>query len=90
MSRVYETILLLGLLLVMVVVVAATVVSSFFDQDDRYSFWWWLSYVPLLYSLVSMLGVALMSVCTPLGFSAVFTLLGRTITRPLVCRERVP
>ena len=45
---------------------------------------WWLSYLPLIYSLVSMLGVLLMSVCTPLGFSSLFTLLGAIITRPMV------
>lgn len=86
MSRVYETVLLVVLLLVMVAVVVATVVSPFLDSASHSSLWWCLSYVPLLYSLVSMLGVALMSVCTPLGFSSVFTLLGRTITRPMVCR----
>ena len=46
--------------------------------------WWQLSYLPLIYSVVSMLGVLLMSVCTPLGFSSLFTLLGAIITRPMV------
>ena len=35
MSRVYETVLLVGLLLVMTVVMVAIVTSFIFDQDDQ-------------------------------------------------------
>ena len=49
---------------------------------------YWLSYLPLLYSLASLLGVLLMALCTPLGLSCLFTVLGRLITRPKVGRGR--
>lgn len=44
----------------------------------------WFPYLPLLYSAMSLLGVVLMGVCTPLGVSHLFTVLGALITSPKV------
>ena len=43
-----------------------------------------LFYVPLLYSCSAMLGVLMTSVCTPVGFSHLFTVLGKVIVQPKV------
>ncbi|XP_064397509.1 limb region 1 homolog-like protein isoform X2 [Halichondria panicea] len=80
MSRITETALLLCLLGVMAALLAG-LLSSFLSGEE--SEWWW-SALPLLYSLVSMLGVLVACLVTPLGFSALFTLLGEVITRPML------
>ena len=43
-----------------------------------------LFYVPLLYSCSAMLGVLMTSVCTPVGFSHLFPVLGKIIVQPKV------
>ena len=43
-----------------------------------------LFYVPLLYSCSAMLGVLMTSVCTPVGFSHLFIVLGKIIVQPKV------
>eukprot|EP00731_Ephydatia_muelleri_P014147 Em0007g1457a len=78
-SRVYETLILL----VFVTILAlgfARLLSDFSGSILSPSTW--LDQVPLLYSLVSMAGVVLMTVCTPLGFACIFTVLGKVIVKP--------
>jgi len=82
MSRVYETVLLLLLLAAMAAGLAG-LLSSLLSSHEKPPHHW-LSYLPLMYSLVSLLGLVLMALCTPLGLSCLFTVLGRVITKPNV------
>lgn len=82
-SRVCETVILLGLLAAMALVLtwlfSALLLSLLADYEVSSR---WLSPLPLLYTLVSMLGVLLMALCTPVGISRLFSLLGHLITKP--------
>jgi uncharacterized protein involved in cysteine biosynthesis len=80
MSRVYETLVVMLLLLVALVFGLSWLLL---DQDTTWGTPWFV-YVPLLYSVMSLLGVVFMGICTPLGVSHLFTVLGALITSPKV------
>eukprot|EP00088_Acartia_fossae_P048935 TRINITY_DN5359_c0_g2_i1.p1 TRINITY_DN5359_c0_g2~~TRINITY_DN5359_c0_g2_i1.p1 ORF type:complete len:522 (+),score=113.51 TRINITY_DN5359_c0_g2_i1:309-1874(+) len=44
-------------------------------------------YLPFLYSCVSIIGVLLLLVCTPLGFVRLFSLVGDRVTKPQFMRD---
>ena len=101
MSRVYETVLILLLLCVLVFglswllldhdtswvrdphedLLCVLLTETCSSQDS------WFLYLPLLYSVMSLLGVVVMGICTPLGVSHLFTVLGALITSPKVDRQ---
>ncbi|XP_035657916.1 protein LMBR1L-like isoform X2 [Branchiostoma floridae] len=84
MARVYETFVVLFLLGVLVVGLV-WVASALLDQDtaSRESLLnFWNFYLPYLYSCISLLGVLLLLVCTPLGFARLFTVVGQLLVKP--------
>ena len=42
----------------------------------------WTYYFPLLYSFISMIGACLHLFCTPRGFSKMFTVMGKILSKP--------
>ena len=95
MSRVYETILVLMLLSTLVFGLSWLLLdhNTGWVSDSILTFPYshspipqdpWLLYLPLLCSVMSLLGVVAMGICTPLGVSHLFTVLGAVITSPKV------
>ena len=78
-NRAKETLVTLTLLSV-VTGGSMYILAALIDRDhtlvNMYSY-----YLPFLYSCVSFLGVLLLTVCTPLGFVKLFTLVAELVTR---------
>jgi len=87
--RAKETLVTLVLLSALILGITY-VMSAILDRDQGtitqlynvYSF-----YLPFLYSCVSIVGVLLLLVCTPLGFVRLFSLVGDRVTRPQFLRN---
>ncbi|XP_052807100.1 limb region 1 protein homolog isoform X2 [Mya arenaria] len=89
-ARVKET-------LVMLVLLATCVMGLFwsslamFGADDHHNKKTladvWTVYLPMLYSVISFLGVLLLLLCTPVGFFSMFTFMGQLIQRPQFLRD---
>lgn len=84
-SRVYETFIVLLLLLVLV----STLIWVFSAFMVTNQFNWfsttqesWTPPLPFIYSCMSLFGVLLLLICTPLGFARLFSVLGDYIVRP--------
>ena len=86
MPRVYETLLVVLLVAVMAaglaVLLSGLLPLSLLMHEHHEQ--WLFSCLSLLYSLVALGGVLLTSLCTPLGFAATFSILGRVISKPMV------
>ncbi|XP_077339465.1 protein LMBR1L [Lithobates pipiens] len=84
MSRVYETsvvLLLLTLLVFGIVWVASAIIDD--DSSGRESLYdLWEYYLPYLYSGISLFGVLLLLLCTPLGLSRMFSVTGKLLVKP--------
>ncbi|XP_048728173.1 protein LMBR1L-like [Ostrea edulis] len=83
-SRVYEAFILLVLVGILMVGLA-WVASAIFDgnkhsQETLFDIWSY--YLPYLYSCISFLGVIILMLCTPVGFSRMFTVMGELIVKP--------
>jgi len=84
LPRAKETLVTLVLLSALILGITF-VLSAILDRDQGtitqlynvYSF-----YLPFLYSCVSIVGVLLLLVCTPIGFVRLFSLVGDRVTRP--------
>lgn len=86
MSRVYEAVIVL-LMLALLVIGTVWVADSLTLHINSMSFYLMdikglVLYIPILYSCMSMIGVLITSMCTPIGFSNLFTLLGTIIVQP--------
>ncbi|XP_061411223.1 protein LMBR1L-like isoform X2 [Lethenteron reissneri] len=84
MGRVYEAAVVLCLL-VLLVFGMVWVASSIIDKDpastkSRRGLWDF--YLPYLYSCISLFGVLLLLVCTPLGLSRMFGVTGQLLVKP--------
>ncbi|XP_065882513.1 limb region 1 protein homolog [Dysidea avara] len=81
LPRVYESLVVLALLVLILGGLAwlGPAANNLPLLTDYHS---WLLYIPLLYSFISLIGVLLLTVCTPLGISHLFTVLGQILTRP--------
>ena len=84
-AKVYETIVSLFLLTVVVIglVMVGSAIANF-DQLKNHGVLLgiWNYYFPLLYSFISMIGALLHLFCTPRGFSKMFTVMGKILTKP--------
>ncbi|XP_064644595.1 limb region 1 protein homolog isoform X2 [Lineus longissimus] len=47
----------------------------------------WNVYLPYLYSGISLFGVLMLLLCTPLGFATLFTVMGQLVTKPQFLRD---
>ncbi|ELT98960.1 hypothetical protein CAPTEDRAFT_167057 [Capitella teleta] len=89
MSRVYETALVL-ILLAFLVCGLAYVASALIDNDSpsrQALFDIWNFYLPFLYSCISLLGVVMLLICTPVGFARLFTVVGDLVIKPRFLRN---
>lgn len=88
-GRVYETLVMLALLAVAVTGLV-WVGSALFGQDlfeKQTSYDVWNIYLPYFYSFISFLGVLLLLICTPVGFSRMFTVMGQLVIKPQFLRD---
>ncbi|XP_042202002.1 protein LMBR1L-like [Callorhinchus milii] len=84
MGRVYEAAVVLCLL-VLLVFGMVWVASSIIDKDPASTKslrGLWDFYLPYLYSCISLFGVLLLLVCTPLGLSRMFGVTGQLLVKP--------
>ncbi|XP_067935021.1 protein LMBR1L-like [Watersipora subatra] len=90
MSRIKETVVMLFLLGVLVNCLA-WLFSSMFGDGQRLSQQnisdAWHFYLPYIYSLISMFGVSILLVFTPVGFTILFTEVGRFVMKPQLFRS---
>jgi hypothetical protein len=89
MPRVYETFVVLFLLSILVcglAWVASALINN--DQSSRQTlFDLWNFYLPYLYSCISLLGVLMLLICTPVGFARLFTVMGELVVKPKFLRD---
>ncbi|KAK2502623.1 hypothetical protein MC885_009482, partial [Smutsia gigantea] len=89
LGRVYETVVILMLLTLLVlgiVWVASAIVDN--DKTSRESLYdLWEYYLPYLYSCISLLGVLLLLVCTPLGLARMFSVTGKLLVKPRLLED---
>ncbi|XP_052028908.1 limb region 1 protein homolog isoform X2 [Apodemus sylvaticus] len=82
-ARILETLvmlLLLALLIFGMVWVASTLIDS--DAANLWEF-----YLPYLYSCISLLGCLLLLLCTPVGLSRMFTVMGQLLVKPAILED---
>lgn len=88
-ARVYETLVILALLAVSVTglvwVASALFGENLFEKQTSYDVW--NIYLPYFYSFISFLGVLLLLLCTPVGFSRMFTVMGQLVIKPQFLRD---
>uniref|UniRef100_A0A669DH10 Limb development membrane protein 1-like n=1 Tax=Oreochromis niloticus TaxID=8128 RepID=A0A669DH10_ORENI len=85
MARVYEAVvllLLLALLVLGIVWVASALLHDNIARKSLYDLWEY--YLPYLYSGISLFGVLLLLLCTPLGLSRMFSVTGSLLVKPRV------
>ncbi|XP_077993475.1 protein LMBR1L-like [Glandiceps talaboti] len=83
-ARIYETVVVL-LLLGMLVFGFTVVLTALLDvdnitQESISDFWDF--YLPYLYSCISLLGVLMLLISTPLGVTHLFTVIGQLVVKP--------
>ncbi|XP_032641458.1 protein LMBR1L isoform X2 [Chelonoidis abingdonii] len=89
LARVYETFVML-LLLTLLVLGMVWVASAIVDEDagSRESLYdLWEYYLPYLYSCISLFGVLLLLLCTPIGLSRMFTVTGKLLVKPRLLED---
>lgn len=84
-ARIFETTLVLFLLTILILGLV-WVASALFDDEEESSlqtlFDVWSSSLPVLYSCLSILGVFMLLISTPLGFTRMFTVIGNFVVKP--------
>lgn len=88
MARVYETavvLLLLSLLVLGMVWVASALLHDNMARESLYDLWEY--YLPYLYSCISLFGVLLLLLCTPLGLSSMFSVTGSLLVKPRLLED---
>uniref|UniRef100_A0A3Q3W3V8 Limb development membrane protein 1 like n=1 Tax=Mola mola TaxID=94237 RepID=A0A3Q3W3V8_MOLML len=88
MARVYEAVvllLLLALLVLGIVWVASAFLHDNLARKSLYDLWEY--YLPYLYSGISLFGVLLLLLCTPLGLSRMFSVTGRLLVKPRLLED---
>ncbi|XP_008845493.1 limb region 1 protein homolog isoform X3 [Nannospalax galili] len=88
-ARILETLvmlLLLALLILgMVWVASALINSDAASMESLYDLWEF--YLPYLYSCISLMGCLLLLVCTPVGLSRMFTVMGQLLVKPAILED---
>ncbi|XP_049975879.1 limb region 1 protein homolog isoform X2 [Alexandromys fortis] len=88
-ARVLETLvmlLLLALLILgMVWVASALIDSDAASMESLYDLWEF--YLPYLYSCISLMGCLLLLLCTPVGLSRMFTVMGQLLVKPAILED---
>ncbi|XP_062377245.1 limb region 1 protein homolog [Sardina pilchardus] len=88
-SRVLETfvmLFLLGLLILGIVWVASALIDNdAASMESLYDLWEF--YLPYLYSCISLMGGLLLLMCTPVGLSRMFTVMGQLLVKPTILED---
>uniref|UniRef100_A0A8C5UED6 Limb development membrane protein 1 n=1 Tax=Malurus cyaneus samueli TaxID=2593467 RepID=A0A8C5UED6_9PASS len=85
-ARILETLVML-ILLALLILGIVWVASALIDNDaasmeSLYDLWEF--YLPYLYSCISLMGCLLLLLCTPVGLSRMFTVMGQLLVKPTV------
>ncbi|KAG7261931.1 hypothetical protein CRUP_019293, partial [Coryphaenoides rupestris] len=88
-SRVLETFVMLFLLALLILGIV-WVASALIDHDTAsmeslYDLWDF--YLPYLYSCISLMGGLLLLMCTPVGLSRMFTVMGQLLVKPTILED---
>uniref|UniRef100_A0A671M8F4 Limb region 1 protein homolog n=1 Tax=Sinocyclocheilus anshuiensis TaxID=1608454 RepID=A0A671M8F4_9TELE len=88
-ARVLETfvmLFLLGLLILGIVWVASALINNdAASMESLYDLWEF--YLPYLYSCISLMGGLLLLMCTPVGLSRMFTVMGQLLVKPTILED---
>ncbi|KAG8443587.1 hypothetical protein GDO86_012115, partial [Hymenochirus boettgeri] len=88
-ARILETVvmvILLALLIFGIVWVASALIdNSSTSLESLYDLWDF--YLPYLYSCISLMGCLLLLLCTPVGLSRMFTVIGQTLVKPTILED---
>ncbi|XP_018122628.1 limb region 1 protein homolog isoform X2 [Xenopus laevis] len=88
-ARILETIvvlILLALLIFGIVWVASALIdNSSASKESLYDLW--DCYLPYLYSCISLMGCLLLLLCTPVGLSRMFTVMGQLLVKPTILED---
>nr|XP_054511387.1 limb region 1 protein homolog isoform X5 [Pan troglodytes] len=88
-ARILETLVML-LLLALLILGIVWVASALIDNDaasmeSLYDLWEF--YLPYLYSCISLMGCLLLLLCTPVGLSRMFTVMGQLLVKPTILED---
>uniref|UniRef100_A0A8C6VE47 Limb development membrane protein 1 n=1 Tax=Naja naja TaxID=35670 RepID=A0A8C6VE47_NAJNA len=88
-ARILETlvmlILLASLILGIVWVASALIDNDVASMESLYDLWEF--YLPYLYSCISLMGCLLLLLCTPVGLSRMFTVMGQLLVKPTILED---
>lgn len=88
-ARILETfvmLFLLGLLILGIVWVASALIDNdAASMESLYDLWEF--YLPYLYSCISLMGGLLLLMCTPVGLSRMFTVMGQLLVKPTILED---
>ncbi|XP_027625857.1 limb region 1 protein homolog isoform X2 [Tupaia chinensis] len=88
-ARVLETLVMLLLLALLVLgmvwVASALVDNGAASMESLYDLWEF--YLPYLYSCISLMGCLLLLLCTPVGLSRMFTVMGQLLVKPAILED---
>ncbi|XP_039086616.1 limb region 1 protein homolog isoform X4 [Hyaena hyaena] len=78
--------ILLALLILGIVWVASALIDNdAASMESLYDLWEF--YLPYLYSCISLMGCLLLLLCTPVGLSRMFTVMGRLLVKPTILED---
>ncbi|XP_060104042.1 limb region 1 protein homolog isoform X2 [Heteronotia binoei] len=88
-ARILETLVML-ILLALLILGIVWVASALIDNDaasmeSLYDLWEF--YLPYLYSCISLMGCLLLLICTPVGLSRMFTVMGQLLVKPTILED---
>uniref|UniRef100_A0A3P9ASK5 Limb development membrane protein 1 n=1 Tax=Maylandia zebra TaxID=106582 RepID=A0A3P9ASK5_9CICH len=85
-ARILETFVMLFLLALLILgivwVASALIDNDVASMESLYDLWEF--YLPYLYSCISLMGGLLLLMCTPVGLSRMFTVMGQLLVKPTV------
>uniref|UniRef100_A0AAQ4Q2K4 Limb development membrane protein 1 n=1 Tax=Gasterosteus aculeatus aculeatus TaxID=481459 RepID=A0AAQ4Q2K4_GASAC len=82
-ARILETFVMLFLLALLILGIV-WVASALIDNDAANL---WEFYLPYLYSCISLMGGLLLLMCTPVGLSRMFTIMGQLLVKPTILED---
>ncbi|XP_078519386.1 limb region 1 protein homolog isoform X1 [Lissotriton helveticus] len=88
-ARILETVVMLILLALLILgivwVASALIDNSPASLESLYDLWEF--YLPYLYSCISLMGCLLLLLCTPVGLSRMFTVMGQLLVKPTILED---
>ncbi|XP_077347274.1 limb region 1 protein homolog isoform X1 [Lithobates pipiens] len=88
-ARILETVVMLILLALLIFgivwVASALIDNSSASMESLYDLWEY--YLPYLYSCISLMGCLLLLLCTPVGLSRMFTVMGQLLVKPTILED---